>query len=40
MGNGYLRTNPLEGVQGTGKRRYGKPQRRTVGLLSAIPSLA
>src|SRR6188768_1418107 len=25
---GYLRTNPLEGVQGTGKRRHGKPQLR------------
>jgi len=28
IGKGYLRTNPLEGVQGTGKRRHGKPQLR------------
>ena len=27
-GKGYLRANPLEGVQGTGKRRHGKPQLR------------
>jgi hypothetical protein len=27
-GKGYLRGNPLEGVQGTGKRRHGKPQLR------------
>jgi integrase len=25
---GYLRTNPLEGVLGTGRRRHGKPQLR------------
>jgi len=28
MGRGYLRANPLEGVEGTGKRRHGKPQLR------------
>jgi len=28
MAKGYLRTNPLEGVLGTGKRRHGKPQLR------------
>ena len=28
VGKGYVRTNPLEGVQGTGKRRHGKPQLR------------
>jgi integrase len=28
VGKGYLRTNPLEGVQGTGRRRHGKPQLR------------
>jgi integrase len=28
IGKGWLRTNPLEGVQGTGKRRHGKPQLR------------
>jgi integrase len=28
MTKGYLRTNPIEGVQGTGKRRHGKPQLR------------
>jgi integrase len=28
MSKGYLRTNPIEGVQGTGKRRHGKPQLR------------
>jgi hypothetical protein len=28
MGKGYLRDNPLEGVQGFGKRRHGKPQLR------------
>ena len=28
VGKGYLRTNPLGGVLGTGKRRHGKPQLR------------
>src|SRR6185437_12341963 len=28
VGRGYVRTNPLEGVEGTGKRRHGKPQLR------------
>jgi integrase len=28
IGKGYLRSNPLEGVRGTGKRRHGKPQLR------------
>lgn len=28
VGRGYLRANPLEGVEGTGKRRDGKPQLR------------
>ena len=28
VGKGYLRTNPLDGVEGTGKRRHGKPQLR------------
>jgi hypothetical protein len=28
VGRGYLRTNPLEGVLGTGKRRHGKRQPR------------
>ena len=28
MGRSLLRANPLEGVQGTGKRRHGKPQLR------------
>jgi integrase len=28
MGRGYLRANPLAGVQGTGRRRHGKPQLR------------
>jgi hypothetical protein len=28
IGKGHLRTNPLETVQGTGKRRHGKPQLR------------
>jgi integrase len=28
MGKGWLRANPLEGVQGAGKRRHGKPQLR------------
>jgi integrase len=27
-GKGYVRANPLEGVQGTGRRRHGKPQLR------------
>jgi integrase len=27
-GKGWLRTNPLAGVQGTGRRRHGKPQLR------------
>ena len=27
-GKGYLRANPLEGLEGTGKRRHGKPQLR------------
>jgi integrase len=27
-GRGYLRANPLDAVQGTGKRRHGKPQLR------------
>src|SRR5690349_3962595 len=27
-GKSLLRANPLEGVQGTGKRRHGKPQLR------------
>ena len=28
MSKGYLRANPLDGVQGLGKRRHGKPQLR------------
>ena len=28
VGKGYLPKSPLEGVQGTGKRRHGKPQLR------------
>ena len=28
VGKGYFRSNPLEGVEGTGKRRHGKPQLR------------
>ena len=28
VGKGYLRANPLEGMEGTGKRRHGKPQLR------------
>jgi integrase len=28
VGRGYLRANPLDGVQGMGKRRHGKPQLR------------
>jgi integrase len=28
VGKGHLRTNPLAGVQGAGKRRHGKPQLR------------
>jgi integrase len=28
VGRGYLRANPLEAVEGTGKRRHGKPQLR------------